>query len=272
MVMGGIPFYLDQIEPTRSAMQNIEEICFAADGLLRLEFDNLFKALFSKAERHISVVRAIAKKSKGLTRQEIIDTSQLSNSGTLTKVLDELEKSGFIRRYNPFQKKKKNSLYQLVDFYTLFYLRFIENSDPLDRDNWQNAIDTPGYRAWSGYAFEQICLYHIYQIKLALGISGVISHTFSWKSQAKEQGAQIDLIIDRRDQVINLCEMKFSVSPFVITKSYANQLRNKIAVFRAETGTKKALYLTMITTYGVNKNKHSVDLIQNDLEMEILFK
>ncbi|MCB0839225.1 MAG: ATP-binding protein [Bacteroidetes bacterium] len=271
MVMGGIPFYLDQVEPTRSAMQNIEEICFAADGLLRLEFDNLFKALFSKAERHISVVRAIAKKSKGLTRQEIIDVTQLSNSGTLTRVLDELEKSGFIRRYNPFQKKKKNSLYQLVDFYTLFYLRFIENSDPLDRDNWQNAIDTPGYRTWSGYAFEQICLYHIHQIKLALGISGVISHTFSWKSQDKEQGAQIDLIIDRRDQVINLCEMKFSVSPFVITKSYANQLRNKIAVFREETGTKKALYLTMVTTYGVNKNTHSVDLVQNDLEMEVLF-
>lgn len=130
MVMGGIPFYLNRISPDYSAMQNIEQIAFAADGLLRLEFDNLFRALFSKSERHIAVVRAMAQKTKGLTRTEIIRHSKIPNSGTLTTILDELEKSGFIRRYNPFNKKKQNSLYQLIDFYTLFYLRFIEHSDP----------------------------------------------------------------------------------------------------------------------------------------------
>lgn len=272
MVMGGIPFYLDRVTPAYSAMQNIEQICFSADGLLRLEFDNLFKALFSKAERHISVVRAIAKKSKGLTRKEIIQYSKLANSGTLTSILDELEKSGFIRRYNPFNKKKQNSLYQLSDFYTLFYLRFIEHSDPTDRYNWQNAIDTPSYRVWSGYAFEQICLYHIQQIKNALSIGGIISHTAAWKSQSSNKGAQIDLIIDRRDQVINLCEMKFSIEPYTITKTYANQLRQKIATFRSETKTKKALYLTMITTYGLNQNTHSMGFVQHDLTMDIVFE
>ncbi len=272
MVMGGIPFYLNRISPDYSAMQNIEQIAFAADGLLRLEFDNLFRALFSKAERHIAVVRAIAQKTKGLTRTEIIRHSKIPNNGTLTGILDELEKSGFIRRYNPFNKKKQNSLYQLIDFYTLFYLRFIEHSDPGDLYNWSNATDTPAYRAWSGYAFEQICLYHVQQIKNALGIRGVISRTFSWKSGQSEKGAQIDLIIDRRDQVINLCEIKFSIEPYTITKSYAQQLRQKIAVFRVETGTKKAIFMTMITTYGLNQNMHSKGLIQNDLNMEILFE
>jgi predicted AAA+ superfamily ATPase len=271
MVMGGIPFYLNRISPELSAMQNVEKICFAADGLLRLEFDNLFQALFSKAERHISVVRAIAQKSKGLTRKEIIKHAKISNSGTLTIILDELEKSGFIRRYNPFNKKKKNSLYQLIDFYTLFYLKFIEHSDPADLYNWSNAIDTPAYRAWSGYAYEQICLYHIQQIKSALGISGIISHTFSWKSQHSEKGAQIDLIIDRRDHVINVCEIKFSTELYTISKAYAQQLRQKVATFRAETVTKKAIFLTMITTYGLNTNQHSSGLVQHDLGMGVLF-
>lgn len=272
MVMGGIPFYLDQVVGERSAMQNVEQICFAADGLLRFEFDNLFAALFSKAERHISIVRAIAQKTKGLTRKEIIQYTKLPNSGTLTKLLDELEKSGFIRRYNPYLKKKQNTLYQLVDFYTLFYLRFIESSDPADINNWSNASDTPSYRAWSGYAYEQVCLYHIQQIKQALGISGIISNSFSWKSKTQRNGAQVDLIIDRRDQVINLCEMKFSAELFVITKSYADQLRNKIALFRAETETKKAIYLTLITTYGTLQNTHAQSLVQHDLKMDILFE
>ena len=152
----------------------------------------------------------------------------------------------------PFKKKKRNSLYQLIDFYTLFYLRFIKDSNPYDQNNWVNAIDSPSYRAWSGYAFEQVCLYHLQQIKEALSIAGVISHSSSWRSKTAKgkKGAQIDLVIDRRDQVINLCEMKFSIAPFVITKAYASQLQQEISTFRTETQTKKAIYLTMITTYG----------------------
>jgi len=133
-------------------------------------------------------------------------------------------------------------------------------------------MDTPSYRAWSGYAFEQVCLYHIQQIKTALGIRGVISNTFGWQSQGAAGGAQIDLIIDRRDQVINLCEMKFSQELYTINKAYATQLRQKLAIFRAETATKKALFLSMITTYGLHQNVHAQELVQNDLDMEILFE
>lgn len=272
MVMGGVPYYLDRVASEFSAMQNIEQICFSADGLLRLEFDNLFKALFSKAERHIEVVRAIAQKSKGMTRIEIIRQTNLGNSGTLTHILDELEKSGFIRRYNPFGKKKQNTVFQLADFYTNFYLRFIENSDPSDLNNWSHATDSPSYRAWSGYAFEQVCLCHIPQIKMALGISGIISQSQSWRSNQSGQRAEVDLLIDRRDQVINICEMKFSTENYTITKAVAEQLRQKIGVFRSETGTKKAIFLTMLTTYGLTQNAHSIGLVQNDLTMDVLFK
>ncbi len=274
MVMGGIPFYLNEVAPEWSAVQNIEQICFANDGLLRSEFNNLFNALFSKAERHISIVKAISTKAKGLTRQEIIKLTKMPNNGKTTQLLNELEESGFIRKYIPFQKKKRNSLYQLIDFYTLFYLRFIQNANPYDQNTWINRLDTSAYRAWSGYAFEQVCLSHIQQIKEALGIAGIFTQTFSWKSTAKGQqqkGAQIDLLIDRRDHVINLCEVKFSLTPFTITKAYAAQLQQKISTFKTETQTTKAIYLTMITTYGLSKNAYAMSLVQNSLDMEVLF-
>ncbi|HMQ47323.1 MAG TPA: ATP-binding protein [Saprospiraceae bacterium] len=272
MAMGGIPFYLEAVQGDQSATQNIERICFASDGLLRTEFDNLYKALFKNSERYIAVVRAIAAKAQGLTRAELIDMAKLPDSGTSTKLLDELEKSGFIRKYLPFQRQKRESLYQLVDFYTLFYLKFIEKSDPVDENTWLNLIDHPTQRAWSGYAFEQICLYHVQQIKKALGIAGVLTQTSGWRSKRKQDGAQIDLVIDRRDHVINLCEMKFSISPFSISKAYADELMHKIGVFREETKTHKALHLTMITSKGLNKNSWSGALVQNDLDAAVLFE
>lgn len=272
MAMGGIPFHLNDVSAKESAAQNIQRICFDEDGLLHGEFDNLFKALFRKAERHIDIVRTIAVKAKGLTRKEIKETLQSSESGTLTRTLDELEKSGFIRKYLPFGKRKRDSLYQLVDFYTLFYLRFIEKSNFADRNNWLNALDDPSVRAWSGYAFEQVCWYHIQQIKQALGIAGVITHTSVWRSKSHVKGAQIDLLIDRRDHVINICEMKFSIGAFTIHKNYAAQLQQKIQTFREETGTKKAIHLTMVTTYGIEENNWSINLVNNDIDMNVLFE
>lgn len=192
MVMGGIPFYLEAVEPGWSATQNIQQLCFSMNGLLRLEFTNLFNALFKGANRHISIVRAIATKVKGLTRSDILQATSLSNGGTLTEILDELEKSGFIRTYTPFGKKKRDSLYQLVDFYTLFYLRFIEKSSPYDDDYWINALESSAYRAWSGYAYEQVCLLHTAHIKKALGISGIQSRAYAWRSHTAKNNVQID--------------------------------------------------------------------------------
>lgn len=272
MFMGGIPYYWDEVSPAESAMQNIERIGFTENGLLRTEFKNLYSSLFSNYERHLGIVSALARKAKGLTRLEIIAATKLPNAGSTTRLLDELEESGFIRKYAPFGNKSRNALYQLVDFYTLFYLRFIDDTRLLDQSNWLVMIDSPGYRAWSGYSFEQICLYHLPQIKRALGISGIQTSTSAWRSKESENGAQIDLVIDRRDQTINLCEMKFSINPFEINKKYAEVLRNKVGIFKTETGTRKSVFLTFVTTFGLKKNSHAAGLVQNEVTMEALFE
>lgn len=267
MTLGGIPFYLDNIEAGLSITQNINALCFEKNAPLRDEYENLYASLFKRADRHKAVVEALATKKKGLTRGEIAKMTQLSNGGSLSRILNELEESTFIRYYQPFRKKAKQTLYQLIDPYSLFYLNFIKNSSPDDQNFWINMNETPLYRAWSGYAFEMVCLHHIPQIKKALGISGVLTSVASWYNEA----AQIDLLIDRKDQVINLCEMKFSIHPFTITKQYAENLRNKIGTFRTVSKTNKAVFLTMITTYGLSQNKYSY-LAQNSLTMDILFK
>ena len=271
MVMGGIPFYWEEVSSSLSASQNIEQICFTENGLLRTEFTNLYSSLFKNSEKHISIVNSLAQKAKGLTRDDILNSTKLPNAGSTTRVLDELEESGFIRKYVPFGKKTKSSLYQLVDFYTLFYLKFINGTLPMDQNNWINAIDSPKHRTWSGYAFEQVCLYHLQQIKQGLGINGIQTITSSWRSTSSEQGTQVDLVIDRRDQVINLCEMKYSINPFVIDKKYASELQNKIGIFKAESKTRKSIFLILITTFGLQPNKHSAGLIQNSLTMDCLF-
>lgn len=272
MVLGGIPFYWEEVKSGFSAAQNIDKICFSEYGLLRIEFDNLFKSLFNKSEKHSAIINVLAQKSIGLTRDEIIDSAGLPKAGSTTRLLDELEESGFILKYNYLGKISRNSIYQLVDFYSLFYLKFIKNSNPRDTDQWINSIDNPKFRAWSGYAFEQVCLCHLAQIKKNLGISGVYTTTSAWRCLTVKNGAQIDLVIDRRDQVINLCEMKFSINPFVIDKKYAEELRNKIGTFKSETKTRKSVFLTMITTYGVAPNSNSLGLVQNDINMEALFE
>lgn len=271
MVFGGIPFYWDEVVQGKSASQNINDICFTENGLLRNEFSNLYRSLFKNYHNHEDIINALARKAKGLTREEIIDLTGLPNAGSTTRLLHELEESGFIRKYIPFGKKSQKSLYQLVDFFSLFYLRFMKDSIPMDQNNWLSYIDSPEYRAWSGYAFEQAGLYHIQQIKHALGISGVQTSVSSWRSMSENQGAQVDLVIDRRDQVINLCEMKYSINPFIIDKKYAEELRKKIGVFKDETKTRKSVFLTMITTFGLQANIYSAGLVQNDLTMEVLF-
>jgi len=159
----------------------------------------------------------------------------------------------------------------LTDFYSLFYLRFIKDIQIHDKNHWLSVIDSPVYRAWSGYAFEQVCLCHLSEIKHGLGISGVETSVVSWRSSIKGNGIQIDLVIDRRDQVINLCEMKFSINPFMIDKSYSEVLRNKIGAFKLETKTRKSVFLTMVTTFGIQENQYSGGLVQNDLTMDVLF-
>jgi AAA+ ATPase superfamily predicted ATPase len=271
MVLGGIPFYWDEVEKGLSATQNIEKLCFTTNGLLRTEFPNVLKSLFSKADKHELIVETLAKKSKGLTREELLQETKFNNGGSVTRLLNELEESGFITKYIPFDKKSRNSLYQLTDFYSQFYLKFIKNYQLTDSTFWTKNIDNPKYRAWSGYAFEQVCLYHLPAIKKALGISGIETKASSWRSTSAINGAQIDLVIDRRDEIINLCEMKFSINQYLIDKKTDANLRNKIGCFKTETKTKKSVFLTMISTFGLQENAYSGN-IQNDLKMDVLFE
>ena len=272
MVLGGIPFYLDMVETAQSAAQNINRLCFTPKGGLRKEFDNLYASLFRNADKHIAVIEALAKKAQGMEREELLKAANLVNNGNTTKILRELEESDFIRRYNTFGKNSRNALYQLTDFYSLFYLKFIKSNSILDTDFWLSSLDNPEVRTWSGYAFEQICLAHLSAIKKALGINGIQTISSAWLGNYDNQKAQIDLVIDRRDHVITICEMKFSINPFIIEKKYADDLRTKIAIFKQSTGTSKAIFLTFITTFGLIQNEHAMSLVQNSLTMDVLFQ
>lgn len=271
MVLGGIPYYLDQIEKGLSAAQNIDRLCFAPDGIFKNEFHNLYASLFKNRDAYIACVEALQSKNSGITRNEIIERSTIRGGGTLTAILNDLEESGFIRGFIPFGKQKRDTLYQLTDPFSLFYLRFMKASGQVGEGHWLHALDNPKHRAWSGLAFENVCLLHVDELKKALGISGVLTYIHSWRSYKAEKNVQIDLVIDRRDQVINLCEIKYASGPYVISKEYADDLRRKISVFRQETETRKSVYLTMITTYGLQNNKYVHGLVQNELCMDILF-
>jgi len=271
MVMGGIPHYLKEIQIGLSAAQNIDQICFKKDGLLKDEFSKLYAALFSNSKKHVLLIKVLAKKWKGLSREELLSMSKLSDGGTFTKVLEELENSGFITSYYPFGKKKKEKLFRLTDEYSLFYLRFMENSR---NSSWLNVSQTQTWKSWSGYAFESLCLKHSSAIKKALGIAQIYSEesSFIYKATNEKSGFQIDLVIDRNDHIINICEMKFYATEFTIDKSYSKSLRNKLEGFKTQTKTKKQLFLTMISTYGIHKNEHKIDLVQNDITLDALFK
>ena len=272
MALGGIPFYWNLLEKGVSLSQNMDNIFFSKNGKLAHEFNQLYASLFKSSEQYINVVKVLGCKKIGMTRDEILGAIDVQSGGTLSKVLDELEYCGFVRKYNGYGKKIKQAIYQLVDNYTLFYFKFIQRNENNDEHFWSVSIDSPMHRAWSGLAFERLCLAHIQQIKSKLGISGILSNVYSWRKEADEysDGAQIDLLIDRNDQVINICEMKYSLSEFVITADYEQKLRNKKATFINATNTRKAVHLTMVTTYGTRHNSHS-GIIQNEVTLDDLF-
>jgi AAA+ ATPase superfamily predicted ATPase len=274
MAMGGVPHYLDEVEAGKSAAQNIDAICFSQNGLLWDEFPKLYASLFENSEAHVKVIQSLAARHQGLTRKEIVQSSGLPEGGSASTVIEELLHSGFISAYQPFGKKKKDRLYRLTDEFSLFYLRFMENRRQEGPGTWQQWSKTQAYAVWTGYAFENICLKHVSQIKKALGISGVYSTASSFlkKGAAEEKGIQFDLLIDRNDHVINICEIKFYAAEFTIDKAMARDFRNKIAAFRETTRTRKQTFLTMITTFGVKQNEHSLGLVDAELRMDDLFE
>jgi AAA+ ATPase superfamily predicted ATPase len=273
MAMGGVPAYLNAVERGKSVAQNIESICFSKDGALVGEFDNLYSALFNTPEKHIQVIQALARKNTGLTRSGILKTAKLLTGGSLSNVLNELVESGFIQRTLPYGKKEKDSLYRLSDPFSLFYYKFMHTQKGNELGQWINRQTTTAYLSWCGYAFENICFNHLEQVKKALQIGAVQSTASSWRrpGTSSEPGAQIDLLLDRADQCINICEIKFSTGPFAIDKKYARELEQKLAAFRENTGSRKTLFLTFITTYGLSDTIYKEQLADADIRMDALF-
>ncbi|MCB0841107.1 MAG: ATP-binding protein, partial [Bacteroidetes bacterium] len=242
-------------------------------GLLRTEFDNLYSSLFTHPERYERIVNALASSWKGLSRTEVLNQTNLKDGGGISTILTELEQSGFISSYVPFNKKKKDTLYRLTDNYSLFYLKFIKGIPPNESGNWQSLSQTQSWKTWSGYAYENICLQHIEKIKEALGISGVHTRHFGFYAKGNDtmQGAQIDILIDRLDNAISLCEVKFYNDEYTLTKEESEKIRRKRTVFQYFSKTKKQILIVLVTTFGLNQNKHSLGLVDNVVGMEDLF-
>lgn len=271
MTLGGIPHYLNEAKPGLSAAQIIDKACFSKTGFLYDEFAELYRSLFDEADRHLKVVRALSAKPMGLNRNQLIKAAKLQTGGTTTLLLEELTSAGFLTPYIPYGKKSNDTIYKLTDSFSLFYLKFMERQRGGGKGTWQRLSETPSWKSWSSFAFETVCLKHLPTIKIALGITGIHTEANIWRGKGSTEGVQIDLVIDRRDNCINLCEIKFHETTFSIDKKYAAALRSKVQLFKQETKTRKQLFLTFITTMGMQSNEHSIGLVDVQLEADHLF-
>lgn len=278
MILGGIPYYLDMLEVGRPLDESIDRLFFAQGAPLANEFEFLFRSLFKDSKNYRRVVEVLSTKMKGMSRKELIEALKLKGGGQLSEILDNLLKCDFIRKYSAIGKSERDALYQLTDLFSLYHLRFVANSNGQDERFWSNMRNDGSRTAWSGYAFEQVCFHHIPQIKKVLGISGVLSNVHSWACRpfvtadgSEWKGGQIDMLIDRADGVINICEMKYAKEEYVIDANYEQHLRERISSFRAATQTKKSLLQTFVTTYGVKRNIHS-GIVASEIKMDDLFE
>lgn len=282
MVTGGVPYYLSYVEKNLSSAQLIEKLAFSKGSFLLEEFDNLFASLFDDHEIYIEIIRTIAGFRDGISKQTLLEKmgkAQLGARGL--EKLSALEDAGFIMSFKPHFHKRRGTYYKLIDEYTLFYLRWIEpirqslQVRSLDKGNWQEIQNSPSWNSWQGYAFEAICYKHISQIRKQLAISPTaIANSWRYvpKNKAREPGAQIDLLFDRRDGVITLCEIKHSNKPFIVDKQYAKNLLNKREVFIRNTRSKKQIFFAMIASSGIKENLYSDDIISGVVKLEDLFK
>lgn len=257
MILGGVPYYLTLLRPELSLLSNIDELFFAdAHAMLRTEYSELYSSLFKRPENYISVIRALSEKFGGYTRNEIAEKTKLGGAA-LTKILSDLEQCDFILPYARYGNARNNTIYRIKDFYTLFYYKYVDGADRKDPHRWTHLSSSPQVASWQGFSFELLCLVHIDEIKKTLGIDRILNGASSWRSKTEGRNTQIDLVIERADRNINLCEMKFSVGLYAIDKEYEMKLRERVSIFRAETKTRCSTRMTFVTTYGVLNNKHS---------------
>ena len=273
MVLGGIPFYWKHLEPDLSADQNIDDLFFARANKLEGEFDELYSSLFRKPEPYLKIVMALGRRKSGLLREELMASTGASSCGNFSRYLRELEECGFVRKSVAYGRRTKGALYQLIDNFTLFHLAFAGENKSNDRCFWSGSADAQFRVVWEGLAFERLCLQHVREIKAALGISGVVSSECSWQVARTDEhdGAQVDLLIDRKDGVINLCEMKFAAAEYEIKDAEERHARTRKELFKEVTGTKKAVHLTYVTSYGLKRNAHR-GIVQSEVTVDDLFR
>ena len=272
MIFGGVPYYWSKLDHRFSLAQNIDRMFFADNAIFKNEFDDLYASLFKHPAPYLKIISSLGKKKVGMTTEEISESTLLPRNGSLTKYLTDLEACGFIRLYTSYGNRVKGTVYQLIDNFTLFYYRFLFSKKITDEGFWTKIQTSSKYSNWCGLSFERVCLLHIKQLKKALGIGGILSNEFAWRTPpyADLPGVEIDLLIERADKVFNLCEMKFTKNPFTINKNYAAVLQNKVARLRDVTKTRNAIFLTMISASGLTSNEYANE-VQNVLTADDLF-
>lgn len=282
MATGGVPYYLSLISKSGSATQIIENMAFTKDSFFLNEFENLYSSLFDNAEAYVELIRIIAKSRYGMSQEEVFSQAEtVSKGGSTVSKLRDLENAGFIISFTPFQRQKKGIYYRVIDEYTLFYLKWIESIKQtllikgMRSGYWQSVQSSPAWHAWAGYSFEAICYKHLNQINETLKLSPASipsAWRFSPTKGSQDQGAQIDLLFDRNDDSITICEIKYTEEPFGIDKAYAEKLNQKIRVFKKVTGIKKQIFLAMIASSGLKKTMYSEDMVTGVVTLDDLFR
>ncbi len=268
MILGGVPYYLSLLNTSQSLAENIDRLFFSEQAELKREYDRLYKSLYRNPDQYMDIVKILAGHKQGLTRKEIATKMHLNQNGHLSKILDDLTKCGFIRYYN-VSNKTSGGIYQLVDFYSLFYHAFGKKKTT-DVHYWSHSINTPVQNTWFGLAFERVCMSHIPQILYALHLDNIRTEYYAWRSQEQNPAAQIDLIIDRADGIQNICEVKYSQTAYSLTKNEYDKILNRCDGFVKETQSRKGIHITMITTFGLKENAYS-SIAQNSVVLDDLF-
>lgn len=271
MIFGGIPYYLRLLDRHESLAQNIDRLFFGQDPQMRREYKRLFSTLYRSPEAYLTIVRTLATSRQGMTRQELAQALRCPNNGHFGDRLEDLVYCDLLRKLPVREKsiKKKDAIYQLTDFFCIFYLTFIDRAN-VETNYWQHHLNTPELNTWMGLSFERICIAHITQIKRALRIDGIATLHYAWRSKQLPGGAQIDIVIERADQIVNLCEVKYCHHPYAITSDEYDRLKTRRYAFQTETGLRHNPWITLITTEGLANSKYNA-IAQSEVTANALF-
>lgn len=220
--VGGIPEYLKWVDKESSVFQGLCTHAFTSGSFFSREFEKIFTSSLANNKHYREIIETLSR-CKFLSREELAEKLKLTSGGTLSILLTDLEKCGFISKYCPYNLSNSSNVirYAIADNYLHFYFNFIrpiqskiENGDYNEVP--QSAIKMDSYAKWLGFAFERWCRKYSRVIAKILGFSGVQYRSGAYFSRAtnkKDPGYQIDLVFDRADKVYTICEMKYLQSP-----------------------------------------------------------